>query len=107
MAKLEYQAYISLVHHLISNRKRHNYSYCNSELLTVYIIYSVKSIYMCRHEHAMCMEEEKKKQAMFSSNYLYAMSPSPYRKCFACIMGAVAQSPQGDMEPRRGFILVQ
>ena len=52
---------------------------------------------MCLHGHAiaasMCMEEEKKKQAMFSCVYLYAMSPSPYKMCVLCIMCAVEQSP--------------
>ena len=89
----EYQAYLCMVHHLISNCKSHNYSCCNSELFTVYIIYNVKSICMCLQGHAiaasMCMEEEKKKQAMFSSTYLYAMAPSPYKMCVVCIMWAV------------------
>ena len=50
---------------------------------------------MCLQGHAiaasMCMEEKKKKkQAMFSCVYLYAMSPSPYKMCVVCI---IEQSP--------------
>ena len=44
------------------------------------------------------MEEEKKKQAMFSCVYQYAMSPSPYKMCVVCIMCAVEQSPPDSKE---------
>ena len=34
----------------------------------------------------MCMEEDKKKQAIFSSTYLYGMAPSPTKMFIVCFM---------------------